>query len=76
MLYVKTYMCFCSYRAKYFFLFLTACSQPELMLNIYRGDSRVEAGYITSAVVLRIVGGDEKEPRCLEYNCATCYWGT
>jgi hypothetical protein len=36
-------------------------------------ESRMEAGSNTSTVVLRVVGGDEKEPSVWGYNRATLF---
>jgi hypothetical protein len=51
---------------------------PEVMKGGHVFDSalsRVEAGSNTSTVALRVVGGDEKEPRAGGYNWATMFLG-
>jgi hypothetical protein len=37
--------------------------------------SRVEAGFNTSSVALRVVGGDGKGTQCLRYNWANLFLG-
>jgi hypothetical protein len=37
--------------------------------------SRVDAGWITSTVTVRDIGGDEKGTQCLGYNWATLFLG-
>jgi hypothetical protein len=43
--------------------------------HVLLSESRLEAGSNTSAIALRVIGGDEKATQCLGYNQATLFLG-